>query len=226
MNLPETPTIPLYCFTAIPKLAGLVSSPAADNLDWLFAPPPPVLAEFDPAYTDDVCIARLSSYLTILADELIRFFFDPPVAGVRSRGALFGFKDKIPQKAGEMLLFLEEQAKANLRGYIELVKRQMGLLLQMSGDSLASVQLRKVAALADRQLPTAEEIEAAKKLAEEEPEPVPVPKELLPKTASEQTHLDLIKSGAVELRKVDPPHERPLPTADEIAAAKADAREE
>jgi hypothetical protein len=79
--------------------------------------------------------------------------------------------------------------------------------------------LKKVDAPGPRPLPTAEEIEAARKLAEAEPEPVP--KELLPKTGDGQTHLDLIKAGAAELKKVAPPPDRPLPTAEELAVAKA-----
>jgi hypothetical protein len=84
--------------------------------------------------------------------------------------------------------------------------------------ALTAVQLKKVDAPADRPLPSAEEIAAAKKLAEEEPEPVP--KELLPKTGDGQTHLDLIKGGAATLKKVDGPGERPLPTAEQIAEEK------
>jgi hypothetical protein len=62
-----------------------------------------------------------------------------------------------------------------------------------------------------------------RRFAEEEPEPVP--KELLPKTGDGQTHLDLIKGGAATLKKVDGPAERPLPTAEQIAAEKVAATE-
>jgi broad specificity phosphatase PhoE len=84
--------------------------------------------------------------------------------------------------------------------------------------------LKKVDAPPERALPTAEEIAAAKALAEKEPEPVPP--ELLPKTGDGKTHLDLIKGGAAQLKKVDAPGDRPLPTAEEIAAAKALAEKE
>jgi hypothetical protein len=91
-------------------------------------------------------------------------------------------------------------------------------MVEVKGDPTAvtSVQLKKVQGPGDRPLPTAQEIAAAKKRAEEEPEPVP--KELLPKTGDGKTHLDLIAGGAVALKKVGPPPERPLPTAEEIAA--------
>jgi hypothetical protein len=91
--------------------------------------------------------------------------------------------------------------------------------VKVDASALGSVALKKVDAPAERPLPTAEEIAAAKKLAEEEPEPVP--KELLPKTGDGQTHLDLIKSGAATLKKVDAPADRPLPTAEQIAEEKA-----
>jgi hypothetical protein len=90
---------------------------------------------------------------------------------------------------------------------------------RVDSDALAQVQLKKVETPASRPLPSAEEIAAAKKLAEEEPEPVP--KELLPKTKTGETHLDLIKAGTVGLKKVAPPPERPIPTAEQIAAEKA-----
>jgi hypothetical protein len=96
--------------------------------------------------------------------------------------------------------------------------------VKVDADALTSVQLKKVEAPAERSLPSAEEIAAAKKLAEEEPEPVP--KELLPKTGDGHTHLDLIKTGATALKKVDAPGDRPLPTAEELAAAKKLAEEE
>jgi hypothetical protein len=44
---------------------------------------------------------------------------------------------------------------------------------------------------------------------------------LLPKTGDGKTVLELIAGGGVELKKVPPPPERPLPTAEEIAAEKA-----
>jgi broad specificity phosphatase PhoE len=96
--------------------------------------------------------------------------------------------------------------------------------VKVEAEALTSVQLKKVDAPAERTLPTAEEIAAAKQLAEEEPEPVP--KELLPKTGTGETPLDLIKTGAAALKKVDAPVDRPLPTAEEIAAAKKLAEEE
>jgi hypothetical protein len=70
----------------------------------------------------------------------------------------------------------------------------------------------------ERKLPTVEDIAQTKKHAEEEPEPIP--KELLPKTCDGQTHLDLIKTGCVELKKISPPVEHPLPTAAQIEAEK------
>jgi broad specificity phosphatase PhoE len=84
--------------------------------------------------------------------------------------------------------------------------------------------LKKVDAPAERKLPTAEEIAAAKALAEKEPEPLPP--ELQPKTGDGKTALDLIKDGVPTLKKVDAPAERKLPTAEEIAAAKALAEKE
>jgi hypothetical protein len=83
---------------------------------------------------------------------------------------------------------------------------------------LAKVQLKKVEPPPERRVPTAEEIAAAKALAEAEPEPVP--KELLPKTGQGQTHLDLIQGGGVQLKKVEPPPERRVPTQAEIDAEK------
>jgi broad specificity phosphatase PhoE len=90
---------------------------------------------------------------------------------------------------------------------------------RVDSDALSAVQLKKVDAPSGRPLPTAEEIAAAKALAEVEPEPIP--KELLPKTGDGQTHLDLIKGGVTALKKVDGPAPRPLPTAEQIAAEKA-----
>jgi hypothetical protein len=90
---------------------------------------------------------------------------------------------------------------------------------RVDSDALSGVQLKKVEGPAARPLPSAEEIAAAKKLAEEEPEPVL--KELLPKTGAGETHLDLIKTGTVELKKVAPPPDRPVPSAEQIAAEKA-----
>jgi hypothetical protein len=92
---------------------------------------------------------------------------------------------------------------------------------RVDSDGLSGVQLKKVEAPVERGLPSAEEIAVAKKLAEEEPEPVPM--ELLPKTGAGETHLDLIKAGAVELKKVAPPLDRPVPSAEQIAAEKAAA---
>jgi hypothetical protein len=91
--------------------------------------------------------------------------------------------------------------------------------VRVDASALRSVALKKVDAPAERPLQTAEEIVAAKKLAEEEPEQIP--KELLPKTSDGRTHLDLIKAGAATLKKVDAPADRPLPTAEQIAAEKA-----
>jgi hypothetical protein len=94
----------------------------------------------------------------------------------------------------------------------------------LDAADLAKVQLKKVEPPPERKVPTAEEIAAAKALAESEPEPIP--KELLPKTGTGQTHLDLIQGGGVQLKKVDAPPERKVPTAEEIAAAKALAEAE
>jgi hypothetical protein len=85
--------------------------------------------------------------------------------------------------------------------------------------ALTAVSLKKVETPTYRPLPTVDEIAAAKKLAEEEPEPIP--KELLPKTGDGQTHLDLIKSGTPALRKVNAPADRPLPTAEQIASERS-----
>jgi hypothetical protein len=89
---------------------------------------------------------------------------------------------------------------------------------RVDSDAHAQVQLQKVETPASRPLPSAEEIAAVKKLAEEEPEPVP--KELLPKTKTSEIHLDVIKAGTVGPKKVAPPPERPLPIAEQIAAEK------
>jgi hypothetical protein len=90
---------------------------------------------------------------------------------------------------------------------------------RVDSDALTAVQLKKVESPGDRALPSAAEIAAAKAQAEIEPEPIP--KELLPKTGTGETHLDLIKAGGVELKKVAAPPAARLPTADEIAAEKA-----
>jgi hypothetical protein len=78
--------------------------------------------------------------------------------------------------------------------------------------------LKKVDTPAERKLPTAEEIAAAKAQAEKEPEPLPP--ELLPKTGDGKTHLELIKEGSATLKKVDAPAPKPLPTAEQIAEEK------
>ena len=86
------------------------------------------------------------------------------------------------------------------------------------------VELKKTGPPPERKLPTAEEIAAAKKLAEEEPQQ-PAPEDL-PKDKSGKTHLELLKEGNVQLKHVDAPKTKPLPTAEEIAAAKKLAEEE
>ena len=80
------------------------------------------------------------------------------------------------------------------------------------------VELKKTGPPPERKLPTAEEIAAAKKLAEEEPQQ-PAPEDL-PKDAKGKTHLELVKEGGVQLKHVDAPKERPLPTAEQIAEEK------
>jgi hypothetical protein len=77
--------------------------------------------------------------------------------------------------------------------------------------------LKKVDAPAERKLPSAEEIAAAKAQAEKEPEPLPP--ELQPKTGDGKTTLELIKEGTT-LKKVDAPADKPLPTAEQIAEEK------
>jgi hypothetical protein len=92
---------------------------------------------------------------------------------------------------------------------------------KVDASALGAIQLKKVETIPDRPLPTAEEIATAKRLADENPEPLP--KELLPKTGAGETLLDLLKAGTVELKPVVAPTERPLPTAEQIAAEKAAA---
>jgi hypothetical protein len=65
----------------------------------------------------------------------------------------------------------------------------------------------------------ANRLAAAKGLADEEEEEQ-IMKELLPKTGDGPTYLHLIKAGAVTLKKVDAPADRPLPTAEQIAEEK------
>jgi hypothetical protein len=84
--------------------------------------------------------------------------------------------------------------------------------------------LKKVDVIVERKLPSADEIAAARAIAENEPEPIPA--ELMPKTGDGKTHLDLIKQGAATLKPVDVHHERSIPTAEEIAAARALAENE
>jgi hypothetical protein len=91
--------------------------------------------------------------------------------------------------------------------------------VKVDADALGAVQLKKIETPPDRQLPTADEIATAKRLAEDNPEPLP--NELLPKTGAGKTLLDLIKAGPVELKPIVAPAERPLPTADQIAVEKA-----
>jgi broad specificity phosphatase PhoE len=104
------------------------------------------------------------------------------------------------------------------------ILRVVTSLFLMSANPIAEAlkggvpTLKKVDAPPERKLPTAEEIAAAKALAEKEPEPVPA--ELLPKTGDGKTHLELIKEGAATLKKVDAPAEKPLPTAEQIAEEK------
>jgi hypothetical protein len=94
-------------------------------------------------------------------------------------------------------------------------------LAEVRGDAaaLTAVSLKNVEAPPTRPLPSVEEIVAAKKLADEDLDPIP--KELVPKTGDGQTHLDLIKAGCPTLKKVDALSDRPLPTAEQIAAEKA-----
>jgi broad specificity phosphatase PhoE len=120
------------------------------------------------------------------------------------------------------LIFLWERLKEN--GHLTCLMAEGHTQPALDPAELTKVQLKKVDAPPERRVPTAEEIAAAKALAESEPEPVP--KELLPKTGTGQTHLDLIQEGAVHLKKVDAPPERRVPTAEEIAAAKALAEAE
>jgi hypothetical protein len=129
-GLPETPRIPLYCFTPVTKLAPLVNRPPR-GLDWLFTPPRQVPTEWDPEYTDEACIERLTEYLRILADALIDFFFVRPRDDLPSRGQLFGFRETLPPEAADMVIFLEEQVKTNLRMYCGVVARRLSLLLAL-----------------------------------------------------------------------------------------------
>jgi hypothetical protein len=89
----------------------------------------------------------------------------------------------------------------------------------VDANALSAISLKKVNAPTERILPSADEIAIAKKLAEEEPEPIP--KELLPKTGNGQTHLDLIKGGTPALKKVETIKEPVLPSAEQLAAEKA-----
>jgi broad specificity phosphatase PhoE len=84
-----------------------------------------------------------------------------------------------------------------------------------------AAQLKKVRGPGERRVPTAQELEEARKLAEIEPEPVP--RELQPKVGDGRTHLDLITEGAAQLKKVPAPPERPLPTPEQLEAAKKES---
>ena len=79
------------------------------------------------------------------------------------------------------------------------------------------VQLKKVDAPAERKLPTAEEIAAAKKLAEEEGHEIDP--NAHPKSKDGRSMLELIKDGDVKLKKVDT-KEPALPTAEQLAEEK------
>jgi hypothetical protein len=127
-NLPETPAVPLYCYTPIPELASAVNAPPA-GLDWLFDPPREVSREWDPAFTAEDCINRFTLFVNRLAGGVIDFFFSPPPDGGRSRGELFGFRKTLPEVAAESVHFLEAQAVANLWHYCTvIIGRLMGLL--------------------------------------------------------------------------------------------------
>ena len=85
------------------------------------------------------------------------------------------------------------------------------------------VHLKKVDAPPERKLPTAQEIEEARRRAETEgPEIDP---ENLPKAGDGRSMLELIKEGK-ELKHVDAPEGRRLPTAEEIEEAKKRAETE
>ncbi|KAK8890286.1 hypothetical protein M9Y10_035059 [Tritrichomonas musculus] len=97
------------------------------------------------------------------------------------------------------------------RSMLELIK---------DGD----VKLKKVETKIERKLPTAAEIEEAKKRAETEgPEVNP---DLRPKASDGRSMLELIKDGDVKLKKVETKVERKLPTAAEIEEAKKRAETE
>jgi hypothetical protein len=91
--------------------------------------------------------------------------------------------------------------------------------LAVDGIKAGLPTLKKVEVIKERKLPTAEEILAARELAEKEPEAIPI--ELMPKTGDGRTHLDLIKEGSIQLKKVkNPVHDR-LPTREQIEAERA-----
>ena len=80
------------------------------------------------------------------------------------------------------------------------------------------VHLKKVDAPPERKLPTAQEIAEARQRAETEgPEVDP---EARPKGKDGRSMLELIRDGNVQLKKVDAPADRKLPTAQEIAEAR------
>jgi broad specificity phosphatase PhoE len=89
--------------------------------------------------------------------------------------------------------------------------------------SEGTAHLKKVPGIPERPLPTAEELEAARKRAEVEPEAPP--KEFQPRVGDGRTHLDLIAEGP-KLKKVKPPAERPLPNAQELEEARKRAEVE
>jgi hypothetical protein len=132
MNLPERPTIPLYCYTPIPELAAAVLTPGRTRLNWLFARPPPLSFDSDLDPSDSAVKDRLSDFLSALSQGMIKFFFDPPAKGVPSRGHLFGFLKELPAEAVGMFLFLDAQAEKNLTDYCDLINRRMALVLEMT----------------------------------------------------------------------------------------------
>jgi hypothetical protein len=117
--------------TPVPELAPLVNTPS-EELDWLFTQPRQIPAQCDPQDTDEACSERMTRYLNTVAEEVINFFFVPPADGMRSRGELFGFRKELPREARDMMLFLVEQAEANLRQYCSLITHRLKLVLAMT----------------------------------------------------------------------------------------------
>jgi hypothetical protein len=66
----------------------------------------------------------------MLVAGLVRFFFDPPVDGSRSRGNFFGFRKDLRPEGRDIWLFLEKQAKGNLGNYCDLIKQRFVLVLK------------------------------------------------------------------------------------------------